>query len=615
MLFLGTEKYPDENAYETFLSKYGGSSNAYTDMEDTNYYFSLTTTATSTATNTNEEEAEEDGDDDDDDDDDCYETSEGLEGGLDRLAQFFIAPKFETGMVDREIKAIDSEWRNSRTSDAWRNYQFLKAAGNPEHPFANFGCGNLETLTQNNTTSPRPALLEFWKKYYQTFNLRLAVVGYASLDSLQASVERTFGALPYSEGEHRGIPVEPLEDQVFPFEHALYRRGVKAFGPEQLSKYRQIIPVMEARSLKLFFASPPVVDPVAHESRPDRIISHLLGHESPGTLHSLLNDLGYIQALSSGITISTNDFSLFSLSLALTPKGLANKDVVLDLAFQWIALISKTAVDPSKLPLMQEYHDELRQLFVNGFKFRENGDPTDFCSSAAEAMFDTTVTPERILIGSSDQSHYNPATTKAFLERLKPSNCLVVETNSDLAKGSTEDEAFPDGWQTEPRYGSQHRVRDLSLEQMKAWENPEIIDSRLKLPELNQYIPTDFSLRCDDNLVANDGDSVANGNAVRATVSEAERISPPKMIMERAGLRLWHKMDKYWRVPKAFIRFSLVTPNPYSSPRSMSLSRIYQRILNDDLKSTVYDASLAGCNYKYAITFAKVLLCSLVSVH
>ena len=34
MLFLGTEKYPEENDYESFLSKNGGSTNAYTDMED-----------------------------------------------------------------------------------------------------------------------------------------------------------------------------------------------------------------------------------------------------------------------------------------------------------------------------------------------------------------------------------------------------------------------------------------------------------------------------------------------------------------------------------------------------------------------------------------------------
>ena len=572
MLFLGTEKYPKENDYESFLSKYGGFSNAYTDMEDTNYYFSLT----STGSPKNDKDA-------------CIETSEALEGGLDRLAQFFIAPKFETDMVDREINAIDSEWRNSRTSDAWRNYQHLKTAGNPEHPFSNFGCGNLETLTAGNTTSPRPALLDFWKTYYQTYNLRLAVVGHASLDSLQASVEKTFGGLPYSEGKNRRIPDKPLEDQVFPYEGAQYKPGLKAFGPEQLSKYRQLIPIMESRTLKLQFATPPLEDPVARETRPHRIISHLLGHESPGSLHALLNDLGYIQGLSSGMSISTTDFSLFALSLSLTPKGMANKDHVIDLSFQWISLIKKAMLDPDNLPLMEEYYNELRQIFSNGFKFRENGDPTDFCSTVAELMFDAGVEPERILIGTNDKGNYDPKIAEAFLDRMKPSNALIVETNSDLAKEKEPEAGFEDGWQIEPRYGAQYRSKTFTPEQMEAWENPATIDPRLRLPGLNEYIPTDFSLKCDAAL---------NGDTPPATVSEAERTVAPKMIMERPGLRLWHKMDKYWRVPKAFIRFSLVSPTPYSSPRSMTYNRIYQRMLNDDLKSTIYDASLAGCTYR-----------------
>jgi insulysin len=33
-LFLGTNKYPAENEYESYLNKHGGYSNAYTDMED-----------------------------------------------------------------------------------------------------------------------------------------------------------------------------------------------------------------------------------------------------------------------------------------------------------------------------------------------------------------------------------------------------------------------------------------------------------------------------------------------------------------------------------------------------------------------------------------------------
>jgi secreted Zn-dependent insulinase-like peptidase len=41
MLFLGTEKYPDENSYSTFLSSNSGKSNAFTAMENTNYMFDV----------------------------------------------------------------------------------------------------------------------------------------------------------------------------------------------------------------------------------------------------------------------------------------------------------------------------------------------------------------------------------------------------------------------------------------------------------------------------------------------------------------------------------------------------------------------------------------------
>ena len=33
MLFMGCKKYPDENEYDEYLDKHGGSSNASTDME------------------------------------------------------------------------------------------------------------------------------------------------------------------------------------------------------------------------------------------------------------------------------------------------------------------------------------------------------------------------------------------------------------------------------------------------------------------------------------------------------------------------------------------------------------------------------------------------------
>jgi len=89
---------------------------SHRDMEDTNYYLSVTTQHNDPDT-----------------------TSEGLEGALDRFSQFFISPLFKPEMAERELRAIDSEYRNGKTNDSWRNFQFVKSTSNPKNPFSNFG--------------------------------------------------------------------------------------------------------------------------------------------------------------------------------------------------------------------------------------------------------------------------------------------------------------------------------------------------------------------------------------------------------------------------------------------------------------------------------------------
>jgi insulysin len=559
MLFLGTKKYPKEEEYEGFLSQYGGFSNAYTDMEDTNYFFSLTTT-----------------------NEDPYQTTEGLHGALDRLAQFFVAPTFDANAVDREISAIDSEYRNGRTSDSWRNYQLLKSVSNPQHPFSKFGCGNNETLKSQGSDILLRELQQFWQDYYQTYNLRLAVVGHANLDALQKTVEETFGALRYSEGAPRRVQSSP-KPSLFTREHAVYG-GHAAFGPPQLGILRQVLPLTEQRSLKVSFAVPPLDDPVLRESKPYRALSHVLGHESPGSLHALLNELGYITGLSSGVAIDTSDFALFAVTITLTPKGMKHYEHVLDLLFQWIALIKHNQ------GTLRDYHEELRQITDMNFRFRENGDPSDFCSSAAELLFDEIQDPSdhaRILVRSSDTSEFDPLVMKAFLDRLTPENSMIHVTSSDW--NATVDAS----WTTEGWYGAKYKVTDLTNEQMQGWLHPAETDDRLRLPALNQYIPTDFSLKCDKECYQTSKDE-----SMDDAVYEDDKLTPPRMIMERPNIRVWHKMDTSWRVPKSYIRLALLSPEVYNSPRSMTLNRIFQRVLNDDLNSFVYDASVAGCSYR-----------------
>lgn len=81
MLFQGTEKYPSESEYSEFMSKNGGMNNAFTALTDTNFHF------------------------------EC--SNEAFEEGLDRMAQFFISPKFSEDSTEREANAVDSEFKMS----------------------------------------------------------------------------------------------------------------------------------------------------------------------------------------------------------------------------------------------------------------------------------------------------------------------------------------------------------------------------------------------------------------------------------------------------------------------------------------------------------------------
>lgn len=131
MLFLGTKKYPDKSEYSNFLSTNGGYDNAYTDMQNTNYYFSVNLDA--------------------------------LEEALDRFAQFFIAPLFNKNSTFGEMKAVNSEYDKDFNSPGWKFFQLTKNVSNPQHPFSRFSIGSIETLNLNNITD---ILIKYYTSSY-----------------------------------------------------------------------------------------------------------------------------------------------------------------------------------------------------------------------------------------------------------------------------------------------------------------------------------------------------------------------------------------------------------------------------------------------------------------
>ena len=88
MLFLGSEKYPDEKAYSEFMSKNGGSKNAATGEDYTYYFFDI--------------------------------KNEKFNEALDLFSQFFKSPKFEESASSREMNAVDSEFKKNLSNEERR---------------------------------------------------------------------------------------------------------------------------------------------------------------------------------------------------------------------------------------------------------------------------------------------------------------------------------------------------------------------------------------------------------------------------------------------------------------------------------------------------------------
>lgn len=212
MLFLGTEKYPDENGYSSFLSKNGGSSNAATYPDVTKFYFDI--------------------------------VPEKLNDALDRFAQFFISPLFTEDATLREINAVNSEHEKNLSTDVWRIRQVNKSLANPDHPYSKFGTGNKETLLdipKEKNIDTRSELIKFHQKWYSSNLQCLAILGKESLDELEEMTLKHFSAI-----ENKYVELPKWSDNVY--------------LDDQTAIKLMIVPVKDSRNLTISFQIPDLVE-------------------------------------------------------------------------------------------------------------------------------------------------------------------------------------------------------------------------------------------------------------------------------------------------------------------------------------------------------------------
>ena len=538
MLFLGTERFPVEGDFERFVSAAGGSNNAYTDSEDTNYFFDVTPSA--------------------------------LPGALERFAGFFYAPLFDESATAREVSAIDSEHSKNLQSDYWRYGQLIKLRAAQSHPLTNFGTGNAQTL-RGGDAAARAALLRFHGEHYAASQMSLAVVGPQSLEQLQKLATGNFG-----------IDKLPRRDDVVPASAAYDSLPLPyAPGSGLGSSVVLMRPVQQQRTLSVSWCVPIDDFNVWAFQKPDIVWRLLLGTRTDGGLVKVLRAQGLISGLDASVDEQTRAFALLSVSFDLTAQGLSQWRDVAAALFGYLRLLRDGGVP-------QHVYAEAKLINDLGFQYAEPPDPQSFVTSAVGAL--PFFPPSQWLTGPAllfDGA--SPYVADLLARTAEPADALLVLTADELP-GDTP--------MTEPIYGTRYGVAPVDA---AAWAK-RAVPPGLAAPSPNRFLPRSLAIKqppppsSASSSASSSSSSAAAAGArpARAGGAAVAARPAPRVVASAEAVRLHHLQDATFNLPRGYAFFELRTPQLMASADAAVRAELYAGMLADGLVDDTAEAGMAG---------------------
>ncbi|XP_078187846.1 nardilysin isoform X2 [Callithrix jacchus] len=488
MVFMGSLKYPDENGFDAFLKKHGGSDNASTDCERTVFQFDV--------------------------------QRKYFKEALDRWAQFFIHPLMIRDAIDREVEAVDSEYQLARPSDANRKEMLFGSLARPGHPMGKFFWGNAETLKhepKKNNIDTHSRLKEFWTRYYSAHYMTLVVQSKETLDTLEKWVTEIFSEIP-----NNGLPKPNFGHLTDPFDTPAF------------NKLYRVVPIRKIHALTITWALPP-------QQQHYRCWALALFGGNGET--------GFEQ---------NSTYSVFSISITLTDEGYEHFYEVAYTVFQYLKMLQK--LGPEK-----RIFEEIRKIEDNEFHYQEQTDPVEYVENMCENM--QLYPLQDILTGDQLLFEYNPEVIAEALNQLVPQKANLV-----LLSGANEGKCdLKEKW-----FGTQYSIEDIENSWAELWNSNFELNPDLHLPAENKYIAKDFTLKAFDC---------------------PETEYPVKIVNTPQGC-LWYKKDNKFKIPKAYIRFHLISPLIQKSAANVVLFDIFVNILTHNLAEPAYEADVAQLEYK-----------------
>lgn len=375
--------------------------------------------------------------------------------------------------------------------------------------------------------------------------MKLVVLGKESLDKLETWVGELFDGV-----HNKDLPQKRWD-------------GLQPLTKNELMTQIFAKPVMDQRTLDICF--PYQDEENLYESQPSRYISHLIGHEGPGSILAYTKAKGWANGLSAGPSSVCPGSALFQISIKLTEEGLNVYREIVEVVFQYISLIKES-------PPQKWIVDEVKGMSEVDFKFQEKSSASNFVRTMCSTM--QKPLPREWLLSATDliRKFDGDAISKA-LGYLRADNYRLTIVS----------QKYPGDWPMKERwYGTEYKVEQISPDFAGAVKKAAEVTSNNRIPDLhlphkNEFIPSKLTVE-------------------KREIAEIAKA--PKLIRNDELVSTWWKKDDRFWVPRANVFVTLRNPLAAALPSSSVKTRMFCQLVKDALGEYSYDAEIAGLEYE-----------------
>lgn len=373
---------------------------------------------------------------------------------VERLGDALAQPLLAETNAKKEVNAVNAEMVRAKSSDGFMMQDVDLATSNPEHPITKFAVGNNVTLSDKPNSKLLPELRKFYETYYSAGLTKVVLYSNQSLEQLGELAAHTLSAMPN---------LNIAEPSV----------NVPLFREQDKSVIVHYKPVKPQKMLVVSFDMPE--DKAAFKQKSSEYIAYLLNNTSDETLsdHLIkngLSDSGVGAYPSADVSRNRGSFSIY---IELTDKGLQEKERIISLLFQQIEKIKQSGIQIS-------YFDELKESLKQQFKHLQTEKNGSYVAQLASQMLSyplSHIIDQPYWIEKMDEAAIR---AKLDLMTLDNARIFLMDSQAQTDKKTRYFEA-------------PYAIAKISEQQKQQWlnfsQNPT-----LKLPAMNPYFATDFSL-------------------------------------------------------------------------------------------------------------------------